>query len=228
MVGFCEVNGCKKIFWCRLTRPGVSWIVMTRTSAYFCVTGNRECLFAVIVGFFWFTLRLCSFIFFCGSKNHMFNWTFQHYFCWRLRRFTQIVLVSVPLSILDCIVCWGLWRFIDKLYFWIFSCLGKSITIQVIGCNPFSGRLTHSTRQMREHKTVSPNYRHLSTSTILCIEKIWFEKVFKLTGCFCVFCCSKKKKKKMTLGLLSRSFWNKDGSLYLVLYLTKILSNQIV
>ena len=32
-----------------------------------------------------------------------------------------------------------------------------------IGCNPFSGRLTHLTRQMREHNTVSPNYRHLST-----------------------------------------------------------------
>ena len=46
-----------------------------------------------------------------------------------------------------------------------------------IGCNPFSGRLTHSTRQMREHKTVSPNYRRLSTSTIVvCDEKILREK----------------------------------------------------
>jgi hypothetical protein len=40
-----------------------------------------------------------------------------------------------------------------------------------IGCNPFSGRLTHSTRQMREHKSVSPNYRRLSTSTIVCVRR---------------------------------------------------------
>ena len=40
-----------------------------------------------------------------------------------------------------------------------------------IGCNPFSGRLTHSTRQMREHKTVSPNYRRLSTSTIVFVRR---------------------------------------------------------
>ena len=57
-----------------------------------------------------------------------------------------------------------------------------------IGCNPFSGRLTHSTRQMREHKTVSPNYRRLSTSTIVvCDEKIYLrEMMLKLNDvCDC-------------------------------------------
>jgi hypothetical protein len=36
---------------------------------------------------------------------------------------------------------------------------------------PFSGRLTRPTRQMREHKTVLPNYRRLSTSTIVCVRR---------------------------------------------------------
>ena len=56
-----------------------------------------------------------------------------------------------------------------------FRCLMKRAPqYKDIGCNPFSGRLTHSTRQMREHKTVSPNYRRLSTSTIVvCDEKIF-------------------------------------------------------
>ncbi len=57
-----------------------------------------------------------------------------------------------------------------------------------IGCNPFSGRLTRSTRQMREHKTVSPNYRRLSTSTIVvCVEKIYLrEMMLKLNDvCDC-------------------------------------------
>ena len=52
---------------------------------------------------------------------------------------------------------------------------------------PFSGRLTRSTRQMREHKTVLPNYRRLSTSTIvLCDEKILREMMLKLNDvCDC-------------------------------------------
>ncbi len=56
-----------------------------------------------------------------------------------------------------------------------------------IGCNPFSGRLTRSTRQMRGHKTVWPNYRRLSTSTIvLCDEKILREMMLKLNDvCDC-------------------------------------------
>jgi hypothetical protein len=57
-----------------------------------------------------------------------------------------------------------------------------------IGCNPFSGRLTHSTRQMREHKTVSPNYCHLSTSTLFCVTKrfVLREMMLKLNDvCVC-------------------------------------------
>ena len=53
-----------------------------------------------------------------------------------------------------------------------FRCLMKrSPQYKDIGCNPFSGRLTHSTRQMRKHKTVSPNYRRLSTSTIVFVRR---------------------------------------------------------
>jgi len=53
-----------------------------------------------------------------------------------------------------------------------FRCLMKRAPqYKDIGCNPFSGRLTHSTRQMREHKTVSPNYRRLSTSTIVFVRR---------------------------------------------------------
>jgi len=69
-----------------------------------------------------------------------------------------------------------------------FRCLMKRAPqYKDIGCNPFSGRLTHSTRQMREHKTVSPNYRRLSTSTIvLCDEKILREMMLKLNDvCDC-------------------------------------------
>ena len=53
-----------------------------------------------------------------------------------------------------------------------FRCLMKRAPqYKDIGCNPFSGRLTHSTRQVREHKTVSPNYRRLSTSTIVFVRR---------------------------------------------------------
>jgi hypothetical protein len=79
-------------------------------------------------------------------------------------------------------------RSVKALFFFLnLFVSGKEHHNTNIGCNPFSGRLTHSTRQMREHKTVSSNYRRLSTSTIVFIEKIWFEKVFKLTGYLCVF-----------------------------------------
>ena len=52
---------------------------------------------------------------------------------------------------------------------------------------PFSGGLTRLTRQMREHKTVLPNYRRLSTSTIVvCDEKIIREMLLKLNDvCEC-------------------------------------------
>ena len=52
---------------------------------------------------------------------------------------------------------------------------------------PFSGRLTRPTRQMREHKTVLPNYRRLSTSTIVsCDEKILMEVMLRLNDvCEC-------------------------------------------
>ena len=80
-----------------------------------------------------------------------------------------------------------------------------------IGCNPFSGRLTRSTRQMREHKSVLPNYRRLSTSTIvLCNEKIYLREMMlnlnDVCDCdeqlswiiwvcaFCFFFGEKKKK----------------------------------
>ena len=69
-----------------------------------------------------------------------------------------------------------------------FRCLMKRAPqYKYIGCNPFSGRLTHSTRQMREHKTVSPNYCRLSTSTIfVCDEKILREMMLKLNDvCDC-------------------------------------------
>ena len=58
-----------------------------------------------------------------------------------------------------------------------FRCLMKRAPqYKYIGCNPFSGRLTHSTRQMREHKTVSPNYRRLSTSTIVFVRRKDFQE----------------------------------------------------
>ena len=54
----------------------------------------------------------------------------------------------------------------------LFACLMKRAPqYKDIGCNPFSGRLTHSTRQMRERKTVLPNYRRLSTSTIVFVRR---------------------------------------------------------
>ncbi len=49
---------------------------------------------------------------------------------------------------------------------------------------------------MREHKTVSSNYRHLSTSTIFCDEKIWLrEMMLKLND----VCCLQAKKKVRTV-----------------------------
>ena len=106
-----------------------------------------------------------------------------------------------------------------------FRCLMKRAPqYKYIGCNPFSGRLTHSTRQMREHKTVSPNYRRLSTSTIvLCDEKILREMMLKLNDvCDCdeqfswivwvCVCFLGEKKKKWLLRppsrcLLFRRLW---------------------
>ena len=83
-----------------------------------------------------------------------------------------------------------------------------------IGCNPFSGRLTRSTRQMREHKTVSPNYRRLSTSTIvLCDEKILREMMLKLNDVcdcdeqlswiiwVCAFCFLRREEEEVTFFL---------------------------
>jgi hypothetical protein len=52
-----------------------------------------------------------------------------------------------------------------------FRCLMKRASNIGILDVSFSGRLTRSTRQMREHKTVSPNYRRLSTSTIVCVRR---------------------------------------------------------
>ena len=106
-----------------------------------------------------------------------------------------------------------------------FRCLMKRAPqYKYIGCNPFSGRLTRSTRQMREHKTVSPNYRRLSTSTIVvCDEKILREMMLKLNDvCDCdeqfswivwvCVCFLGEKKKKWLLRppsrcLLFRRLW---------------------
>ena len=91
-----------------------------------------------------------------------------------------------------------------------FRCLMKRAPqYKDIGCNPFSGRLTHSTRQMREHKTVSPNYRRLSTSTIVFVrrkdfkgddaqvERCFVIKMSNLVELFgCAFCFLEEKKKK--------------------------------
>jgi hypothetical protein len=94
-----------------------------------------------------------------------------------------------------------------------------------IGCNPFSGRLTHSTRQMREHKTVSPNYRRLSTSTIVFFvwRKDLREMMLRLDDVFvfvmsnlvelfgCAFAFLGEKKKKWLFRPLSRCFVVLDG-----------------
>ncbi len=145
----------------------------------FCVVWEDAYCRTITIGFFLKSslhFRYLFFFLYCGSKitycttraiqQHCFVGETRHF------TFTQIAMVRVPMPILDCIILRQSRLAREKVVLNLFVSW-KEHRNTSIGCNPFSGRLTHSTRQMREHKTVSPNYRRLSTSTIF-DEKIWW------------------------------------------------------
>ncbi len=82
----------------------------------------------------------------------------------------ECLVLSLWLEVVKSNVSW-LGFLVNTYVFRTFLLSWKEHHNTGIRCNPFSGKLTHSTRQMREHKAVSSNYRHLSTSTIVFVEE---------------------------------------------------------